>query len=93
MRLAPLLLALAGIPTVLAGEAAAQLKLLGPLPGARPLERSNVTFSPDGKLLASSNTVGNTTVFPDFPRATKSMWSTAGSFASRSDGRWPGSPA
>jgi WD40 repeat protein len=58
-RIAPVLVVLASIPTVLAGEAAAQLKLLGPLPGARPPDRSNVAFSPDGKLLASSDTVVN----------------------------------
>jgi outer membrane lipoprotein-sorting protein len=49
-----MILAVAVVPAVLAGERGQQLKPLGALEGARPsVLNSTVAFSPDGKLLTS----------------------------------------
>jgi WD40 repeat protein len=50
-------LAVALAPTVMAGEAGPQLKLLEPLEGACPRAYSTIAFSPDGKTLVSCDLV------------------------------------
>jgi WD40 repeat protein len=52
MRSVYLLLAVALVPSVLAGEPGPQLKLLAQLEEARPTAYAPIAFSPDGKFLA-----------------------------------------
>jgi WD40 repeat protein len=54
MRTVSMFLAAAVVPAVTAGEPGPRLKPLGTLEGARPFVfRTNIAFSPDGKLLAA----------------------------------------
>jgi len=48
-------LAVAIVPALMAGEPEPQLKLLATLEGARPSAYSTIAFSPDGKILATSD--------------------------------------